>query len=151
MTADQGTSPSGESQPSAPQPSESRSSESRPFYGVTELAGPLYSVARTFRWIALAGMAFATGVFCQAIFNLQATPAGDDSATTWWVMLASAVAFFAAFFRLLVTARNLAVGDPAAPRQAFRACYWMYLGFPLLTIVGWICKRKLDEHFSQDQ
>ena len=127
---------------------ESRSRPAR-FSGVTELKGPLYTVARTFRWLALAGMAFSTGVVCQAVFNLQATPAGDDSAMAWWVMLSLAMLFFIAFFRLLLTARNLAEGRPSAEKQAIRACHWMYLGFPLLTLVGWICKRKLADHFRR--
>ena len=117
--------------------------------GVTELAGPLYSVARTFRWTALAGTAFATSVICQAAFNIRATPEGDDSALEWWGMMVIALLFFVAFFRLLIVARDLAVGHRTGHRRAIWACHLMYLGFPLLTLVGWICKRKLLEHARQ--
>lgn len=116
-----------------------------------EMTGPLYTVARTFRWTALAGICFSTAVFCQGIFNLRVTPAGDPSITSWYVLLGISVAFAVLFFLLLVTAKHLAIGHPRGHAHARLACRLMYLGFPLLTLLGWLCQRKLREHLQVEE
>jgi hypothetical protein len=108
--------------------------------------GPIPTVARTFRWLALAGLAFTAALLGKTLFNLQRT--GDDGAA--WVVLTLAFLFGLGFMSLLFIAKNLLNGHPAGRHQAIWACRIMYLGFPMLTVVGVLCKRQLDQHFPSD-
>ncbi len=127
--------------PTAPRPDRSE------LFSTSLAAREIRMVARTFRWTALAGLAFSAAMLVQSVPNIRLAQDANES-TLWWAMVPTSLLFGAAFFALLVATKNLNTGHPSGRKQAILACHLMYFGLPLFTIVGWICKRKIIQHYD---
>ena len=104
-------------------------------------------VARTFRWTALAGLAFSAAMLFQAFQNIRVAQDKTD-VVLWWALVPTSVVLGGAFFGLMFATNNLCAGHPSGRKQALLACHLMFVGIPLFTIVGWICKQKIIRHYD---
>lgn len=118
---------------------------------ITEAEQEIRFVIRIFRWIGWIGAVLYVPMPLLSILALIDSLMTEPRNSLFLVGVCLAnCSFYALFISLLFGARKLVRRSKRALQWARGLCYlMMIIGFPLFTIVGAICIRKLNRHYDE--